>query len=262
MKKLVTSFLALCLFSLIFTQATFAAYADGEYSVNYNVLRGDNDSVSIANDYFAKPAKVIIKDGKVRVQITLNKSGWTKSLTLDGSSGTVINNNEAADQRTVEFPVSDISKPVVSTMHVSIPDMNYDHSYTVRFAFDGSSIPQASASAPSSNSEAPKKNETTNTTANQPAANNNQANNNSIQTKPARNEAAKPAESDAVKPASSNEEKVTSIDAEKAVENQNAAKAENPKTGDQTNWTLLYGLLVISALFLVYQIRKTHFSKE
>lgn len=35
--------------------------ADGTYTLKYNILKAENDSVSMANDYFEKPAKLYVK---------------------------------------------------------------------------------------------------------------------------------------------------------------------------------------------------------
>lgn len=38
-----------------------AALADGTYTLNYTVTKAENDSASMANDYFEKPATVFVK---------------------------------------------------------------------------------------------------------------------------------------------------------------------------------------------------------
>ncbi|MBC1780628.1 NEAT domain-containing protein, partial [Listeria booriae] len=67
MKKLfgLVAFVVLFSFSFLFSGVTAqAALQDGSYSVNYTVLQGDSDSVSMANDYFDKPATVKVEGGK------------------------------------------------------------------------------------------------------------------------------------------------------------------------------------------------------
>ncbi|MET3506273.1 heme uptake protein IsdC [Halalkalibacter oceani] len=117
-----------------------AALADGTYTAQYTVLKADNDSASMANDYFQKPATLVVENGNINAQITLTKSNWIKSVTVNGAAPSVISSNASADTRTIQFRANDISSPIVSTIHVDIEEMDYDHVYTIRFAFDENSI--------------------------------------------------------------------------------------------------------------------------
>ena len=53
-----------------------AKLADGTYDINYVIQKAENDSASMANDYFEKPAKLIVKNGEMRVQVPMNHSTW------------------------------------------------------------------------------------------------------------------------------------------------------------------------------------------
>lgn len=53
-----------------------AAIADGTYSVNYQVNKPGSNSASMANDYFLKPAKLTVNNGKMTMQLTIKKSAW------------------------------------------------------------------------------------------------------------------------------------------------------------------------------------------
>ncbi|HEY4624135.1 MAG TPA: NEAT domain-containing protein, partial [Solibacillus sp.] len=53
-----------------------AAIADGTYSLNYQVNQPGSNSASMANDYFLKPAKLVVKNGKMTMQITIKNSSW------------------------------------------------------------------------------------------------------------------------------------------------------------------------------------------
>ncbi|KGA97177.1 hypothetical protein AJ85_19575 [Alkalihalobacillus alcalophilus ATCC 27647 = CGMCC 1.3604] len=133
--------------------------ADGEYSISYTVLHSDNDSASIANDYWEKPAKIIVKDGKMDVQMTINHSSWVTEFKVHNQDVRVLSTDQSNDKRTVQFPVSDLSNPLAANIHVIVKDINYDHGYTVRFSFDQNSLQALSVpqnnntNASSSNSE-------------------------------------------------------------------------------------------------------------
>lgn len=142
--KGLSAVLMLCfILSLPGMNASAATLDDGVYSIDYELLQGDSDSVSIANDYFVKPALLKIKGGDARMQVTVNQSTWVKELKAqDGDAfvdTTVVSEDAEADTRVVEFKVDDVlSMPFPLKMHVVIEDMEpvYDHAYTVRAAID------------------------------------------------------------------------------------------------------------------------------
>lgn len=146
MKKLINlpavimAFLCLFAFLIMPTGQASATLADGTYNMNYVIQKADNDSVSMANDYFEKPAKLIVKNGKMNVQVQMNHSAWIKEFKapVNGNyiDSKVVSEDTAADKRTVEFAVDDLSKPFPVKIHVVVPDVDYDHHYTIRFAFD------------------------------------------------------------------------------------------------------------------------------
>src|SRR5699024_4845675 len=120
---------------------------DGAYSIEYVILHAETESVSIANDYFEKPATLFIENGERYIQFPLNHSQWTKELQSPlGDSFEhvdVISVDEEEDTRIVEFLLDrDLSDPLEFKMHVLIEEMEpvYDHRYTVRFDFDENTI--------------------------------------------------------------------------------------------------------------------------
>ncbi|WP_230199365.1 heme uptake protein IsdC [Bacillus ndiopicus] len=143
MKKLFLSLFVLMLGVFIFApNYSHAQLADGTYDINYQVNKPTSISASMANDYFLKPAKVIVKNGKATVQLTIKNSAWVTEFNPPGGAA-VINQNTNADTRVVQFAVANLSNPVTVAMKIDIDDINYHHSYSVDFVFDATSIPQA-----------------------------------------------------------------------------------------------------------------------
>lgn len=148
MKKLLTlSFFVVILFygMAVFQLpgASASDLADGTYVVEYEMLQADKDSVSIANDYFEKPATLTIDKGEQYVQFTVNRSEWVKELKISSGDSfddvDVVSEDPENNQRVIAFKVDgDISNPVQMQMHVVIKDMEpaYDHQYSVRLDFD------------------------------------------------------------------------------------------------------------------------------
>lgn len=120
---------------------------DGLYSIEYAVLQADSDSVSIANDYFEKPASLIVLDGQQYVELVVNQSEWVKSLQAEAGQTfhdvQVIALDEENNKRTVRFGVDgDVGEPVLMRMQVYIEELvpTYDHQYTVKYVFDLDSL--------------------------------------------------------------------------------------------------------------------------
>lgn len=120
---------------------------DGLYSIEYEVLQVESDSVSIANDYFLKPASLIVIDGKQYIEMTINQSEWVKSLQVESGQAfldvQVIDVDEENNKRTVRFAIdNDVSEPILMRMHVHIEELvpTYDHQYTVRYVYDLDSL--------------------------------------------------------------------------------------------------------------------------
>lgn len=124
-----------------------AELEDGMYSVNYMMHQANNDSVSIANDYFEKPANLIVHKGKHTIEFTVKQSEWVKELQVARADSFVdvpaINEDREANERTVAFAVdSDLDEPILLKMHVLIESMEpqYDHRYSVRMQLEPSSL--------------------------------------------------------------------------------------------------------------------------
>lgn len=117
--------------------------SDGIYSVDYELLQGDRDSVSIGNDYFEKPALLKVDGDKRYMQFTVNHSTWVKELQSRNGDQfkdvDVVSEDEEADTRIVQFTLeNDAAEPFPMKMHVLIEEMEpvYDHAYTVRINVD------------------------------------------------------------------------------------------------------------------------------
>ncbi|MBF2611392.1 heme uptake protein IsdC [Listeria welshimeri] len=155
MKKILVSAVFVVLFSFSFFSSGLtaqAALSDGTYSVDYTVLQGDSDSVSMANDYFDKPATVTVNGGKYTVSLQVNHSKWITGLWVEGNAVSVASKNTSSDTRKVSFPVSSLSSPVSAKIKVDIDDdgLNYHHEYQIKLRFDEGAAKSLAAAVKSS----------------------------------------------------------------------------------------------------------------
>ena len=145
MKKfLVSAFLLIFTIFLVQPITSHAQYADGTYDVKYQVNKPASISASMANDYFLKPAKLIVKDGKMAIQLTIKNSAWVTEFNPPGGAS-VISRNEGADSRVVKFNVSSVTSPLTVAMKIDIDEIDYHHGYKVDFVFDASNVPAKAA---------------------------------------------------------------------------------------------------------------------
>ena len=205
-----------------------AKLADGTYDINYVIQKAENDSASMANDYFEKPAKLIVKNGEMRLQVPMNHSAWITEFKApengDFVDAKVVSKDESADKRTVEFKVDDLSKPAAVKIHVVVPSANYDHHYTIRFAFD----------------------------ANVKAV----GGDNGVAATTKNNDQAK-TDTQVKEEKTKVESKETAKEANKETKNENgkAEKTDNPKTGDEARIGLFAALILISGAFLIRKVK-------
>ncbi|GIP62754.1 heme uptake protein IsdC [Virgibacillus pantothenticus] len=154
MKKITIPFFIILItfFSFHANQVNAAStYAEGEYNLPFTVLKGDTDERSMTNDYLVSPAKLIVKNGKNLVQITLKNSSWWQSFHVQSKPVTVV--SEGNDTRVVQFEVPDLDQIVNATIHVIVPDIDYDNKYKVRFQFDTSGLAANQNQATSTNED-------------------------------------------------------------------------------------------------------------
>ncbi|MGR5868420.1 NEAT domain-containing protein [Bacillus pacificus] len=94
----------------------------------------------MANDYFEKPAKLVVKNGEMRVQIPMNHSAWITEFKAPENGNfvdsKVVSKDEAADKRTVEFKVDDLSKPAAVKFMLLYQVQTMTTTIQFVFAFD------------------------------------------------------------------------------------------------------------------------------
>ena len=112
--------------------------ADGEYSIGYTILHATNNVTSVADQYYTKPGKLIIKNGQAKVQVEY--SNYITEFKVNGTSATKI--SESGGKIKAEFPVANIEALTAAEIHVVVPEISYDHWYTVRFDFNTAALSQ------------------------------------------------------------------------------------------------------------------------
>ncbi|MER2107752.1 MAG: NEAT domain-containing protein [Solibacillus sp.] len=140
MQKIILSVIVLFYSFWMFPTNSKAQIEDGIYSLSYQVNKAGDISASIANDYFVKPAKLFVDNGKMRVQLTIKQSNWVTEFTSPHGGNKKVSEDLKADTRLVEFAITGINSPTVIKMKVDIDEMNYHHTYSTDFVWDAASL--------------------------------------------------------------------------------------------------------------------------
>lgn len=117
---------------------------ENEWSIDYILYVDGKKEPSIMNTYVNPVAKIIEKNGSYYAQMTILKSSWVTSLTVEQQGEQVaptlvsINDNE----RIVEFAVVDFQRPLRMWVQVDIPEIAYHHQYFVDLQFDEQQVAQ------------------------------------------------------------------------------------------------------------------------
>ena len=130
-------------------------YADGEHSLPFTVLKDSSNEQSVTNDYMNTPAKLVVKDGKNFVQVSLKNSSWWQYFKVQsgGSFVDVTVLSEGNDTQLVQFEVQDLDQLLNAKVHIIVPDINYDNKYDIRFKFNTANVSAATAGVSSDTSE-------------------------------------------------------------------------------------------------------------
>lgn len=126
------------------TTATAAAPADGNYTVQFKVLKDGTDTASMMDTYTVKPAQIKVTNGQAYAYVTLKNSSWITKFQVEQNgqyvNAEVISTNPAANTRVVGFPVSDLSAKLNAYTEVSVPAINYSGQYEVQIKFDTATL--------------------------------------------------------------------------------------------------------------------------
>jgi heme-binding NEAT domain protein len=123
--------------------------ADGNYTINYRVLKDGTDSISIMDGYVVKPALLKVQGGSKTIMFTVTQSKEVHTITLNGSSQTNISHNTSNNSRVVSFPLTSLSGKQNGTVDVDWPEIDYiDKHYVIQFVFDESSIQATTIGTP------------------------------------------------------------------------------------------------------------------
>lgn len=118
---------------------------DGQYTIDFKVLKDGTSERSVMDQYTAKPALLVVENGNKHIDLTLTQSDWIKvfKVDVDGTlqDAEVVSQNIDENTRVVRFGIRDIESKLSAYTEVSVTSpIQYEGKYDVQFEFDASSV--------------------------------------------------------------------------------------------------------------------------
>ena len=112
----------------------------GQITRDYKVYKEKSNEISYMDQYMEKPARIVEKDGKRYVEITLKSASYWKSFDLYDNGKRInvetVSEDKSADTKVIRFVEPNNLKELTSKVHIIVPAINYDNHYTTRIVFD------------------------------------------------------------------------------------------------------------------------------
>ncbi|WP_394877683.1 NEAT domain-containing protein [Mammaliicoccus lentus] len=112
----------------------------GQITRDYKVYKEKSNEISYMDQYMVKPARIVEKDGKRYVEITLKSASYWKSFDLYDNGKRInvetVSEDKSVDTKVIRFIEPNNLKELTSKVHIIVPAINYDNHYTTRIVFD------------------------------------------------------------------------------------------------------------------------------
>jgi heme-binding NEAT domain protein len=113
---------------------------DGDYKLDYTILKKDEDKVSVMQDYVKTPGVLRVKDGKSTFFMTLTQHAEITGLKFNNEAVTNESVNTAANERVVSFLVTDVTSIMNGWVKIDWAAINYHNEYDIRIQFKTDSL--------------------------------------------------------------------------------------------------------------------------
>ena len=118
----------------------FDKVADGTYDVTFDAYdpKTNVGNYTAITNHFNKNAKLIVKDNKYTVEVTLaeKSNSMIAGLKVAGKEATVVSGTATEGTRVMSFAIDSISDLHEASVHVVVPEAKMDKEYPFGFAID------------------------------------------------------------------------------------------------------------------------------
>src|SRR5699024_753670 len=109
-------------------------------TIDYVIKHETEDKASAADEFFKKPGKIVEKNGKYFLEVTVKNWSMIGDLKANGKKINVLKENKKDDEAVVQIPIAkDFSKIVPLSMKVTLPGL-YETTHEARLVMDIDSL--------------------------------------------------------------------------------------------------------------------------
>lgn len=123
---------------------TFDQVKDGEYAITFDAYNPDTNKggYTAISSHLEKDAKLIVKDGKYSVQVTITEKSnpMIAGLKVAGVEATTVSGTAKEGKRVLSFPIESISDLAKASIHVVVPEAKMDKWYDFGFAINTANL--------------------------------------------------------------------------------------------------------------------------
>ncbi|MEI3609826.1 NEAT domain-containing protein [Pseudogracilibacillus sp. SO10305] len=113
---------------------------DKVQTIDYVIKHETEDKASAADEFFKKPGKIVEKNGKYFLEVTVKNWSMIDDLKANGKKINVLKENKKDDEAVVQIPIAkDFSKIVPLSMKVTVPGL-YETTHEARLVMDIDSL--------------------------------------------------------------------------------------------------------------------------
>lgn len=107
---------------------------DNAYEINYEIVNENKTDTSAADQFFEKPALLLVKDGKTYMQVTINNGDMVEGLSTEYGEAVIIKTNSDGSI-VVQFLVNNDLSDTLLNMTINVPGL-YKSDYKTYIVFD------------------------------------------------------------------------------------------------------------------------------
>ncbi|WP_053372798.1 NEAT domain-containing protein [Paenibacillus sp. FJAT-27812] len=123
-----------------FKDKAIKGIADGDYKVNFRILKFGTNEDSVMQTYVNPVASLKVRGADKTMFITLKQHKEITALKFKGQDVKVESIDEATNTRVVSLPLTDLTTVTDGWVKVDWPAINYHHEYDIQLKLDASSL--------------------------------------------------------------------------------------------------------------------------
>ncbi|WP_141502547.1 NEAT domain-containing protein [Paenibacillus luteus] len=124
----------------VFKDSVISALPDGNYLIDFKILKFGTDENSVMQDYVVSPGLLKVSGNTKKLFFTVKQDKEITGMKFNGQNVQVASHDEANNTRVVYFVVPSLSEKLEGWVKIEWAEQNYFHEYDVQLSLDESSL--------------------------------------------------------------------------------------------------------------------------